>query len=317
MHYASFVETYADLADAGFWRRANRERSIENWRTMLSTGVEAMLAEADGSIVGVAITAPAVPRGKVAPLRGLELTNLYVLARHQGSGIGQDLLDAVLPAVHAAQWSCAATRGRCATAQRLHRRRGGGRRISLRQHRRAAHGALNRRRCPQALSPRMLTSAAPGRSAARPAHGRRRAAGRRRSGRPPDRTPPPRSRPRVCTARRRRAPGEVHPVRGAPIQDHRPSASTSTSSGRPPPRRSGAPCAAGCADRVPCTRGLHGVSTTGSTAVATAPRSTVRTASGTIGCWAARGRRRRPARGGACGAEVMAERHGSVGVWSA
>lgn len=103
MHYASFVETYADLADAGFWRRASRERSIENWRTMLSTGVEAMLAEADGSIVGVAITAPAVPRGEVAPLRGLELTNLYVLARHQGSGIGQDLLDAVLPAGAAAQ----------------------------------------------------------------------------------------------------------------------------------------------------------------------------------------------------------------------
>src|SRR5699024_12640319 len=87
MHYASFVETYADLADAGFWRRANRERSIENWRTMLSTGVEAMLAEADGSIGGVASTAPAVPRGAAAPRRGLEPTTPRPVARQQRSGV--------------------------------------------------------------------------------------------------------------------------------------------------------------------------------------------------------------------------------------
>ena len=61
----------------------------------------------------MAITAPAVPRsGRAAA--GRELTNLYVLARHQGSGIGQDLLDAVLPAGARPCGSCAATRGRCA-----------------------------------------------------------------------------------------------------------------------------------------------------------------------------------------------------------
>lgn len=47
MHFASFVETYSELADAEF-----RER---------------------------------------------ELTNLYVLARYQGAGIGRVLLEAVLP----------------------------------------------------------------------------------------------------------------------------------------------------------------------------------------------------------------------------
>ena len=69
MHYASFVETYADLADAGFWRRANRERSIENWRTMLSTGVRGDAAEADRSI-GVWRSPRPRCRAVVAPLRG-------------------------------------------------------------------------------------------------------------------------------------------------------------------------------------------------------------------------------------------------------
>lgn len=97
MHFASFVETYSDLADAAFWERATSERSIENWRRMLAADVPATLAEVDGAVVGLAIVAPAVARGETAPVREQELTNLYVLAAHQGAGIGRALLEAVLP----------------------------------------------------------------------------------------------------------------------------------------------------------------------------------------------------------------------------
>lgn len=101
MHYASFVEAYTGLADASFWARASRERSIEGWRRMLQDGLEATIAEIEGSTVGLAITGPAVARGDLPPSRERELTNLYVLERHQG--LGTALLEAVLPPGTSAQ----------------------------------------------------------------------------------------------------------------------------------------------------------------------------------------------------------------------
>lgn len=103
MHFASFVETYSDLAAPAFWERATQERSIENWQRMLDGGTPAMLAEVGGTVVGLAVVAAAVTRDEIAPVRELELTNLYVLGRHQGSGIGAALLEAVLPAGASAQ----------------------------------------------------------------------------------------------------------------------------------------------------------------------------------------------------------------------
>ena len=103
MHFASFVETYSELAAPDFWDRATDERSIENWRRMLAGGVPAMLAEVDSAIVGLAMVAPAVTRDGIEPVRERELTNLYVLAQHQGRGIGRALLEAVLPAGAPAQ----------------------------------------------------------------------------------------------------------------------------------------------------------------------------------------------------------------------
>ncbi|MGO1598183.1 MAG: GNAT family N-acetyltransferase [Brachybacterium sp.] len=103
MHFASFVETYSELAAPDFWDRATAERSIENWRRMLDAGIPAMLAEAEGAVVGLAVVSVAVTRDEIEPVRDRELTNLYVLAQHQGSGIGRALLEAVLPAGAPAQ----------------------------------------------------------------------------------------------------------------------------------------------------------------------------------------------------------------------
>lgn len=103
MHLASFVETDSELAPAAFWEHATPERSIENWRRMLGSGIGATLAEVDGRIVGLAIVQPAAARGEIAAVREQELTNLYVLQSHHGTGIGQALLEAVLPAGAPAQ----------------------------------------------------------------------------------------------------------------------------------------------------------------------------------------------------------------------
>lgn len=97
MHFASFQETYAELASAGFWERASAQASIESWRRLLGEGTPATLAEAGGEVVGLALVAPAVTREVHAAVRPQELTNLYVLAAHHGQGIGTALLEAVLP----------------------------------------------------------------------------------------------------------------------------------------------------------------------------------------------------------------------------
>lgn len=97
MHYASFVETYSGLASEDFWSRASAQRSIESWGRLLRHGFDASVAEVDGAVVGVAAAGEAVTRGDVQPARERELSNLYVLQSHHGTGIGQALLDVVVP----------------------------------------------------------------------------------------------------------------------------------------------------------------------------------------------------------------------------
>lgn len=103
MHYASFVETYSSLASEDFWARASAQRSIENWERLLRSGFAASVAEVDRSVVGVAAAGEAVSRGEVQPVRDRELSNLYVLESHHGTGIGQALLGEVVPPGTAAQ----------------------------------------------------------------------------------------------------------------------------------------------------------------------------------------------------------------------
>ncbi|MGC5165961.1 GNAT family N-acetyltransferase [Luteimicrobium sp. DT211] len=103
VHYTSFVETYTGLASSEFWDRASAERSAAGWRRWLDGGVEATVAEVDGAIVGLAVAGASKETGGHAAVRDLELSNLYVLAAHHGTGVGQALLDAVLPPATPAQ----------------------------------------------------------------------------------------------------------------------------------------------------------------------------------------------------------------------
>lgn len=62
----------------------------------------AAVAEVDGEVVGIAMSGPSLGEG---PATGRQLYILYVLAAFHGSGIGDDLLDAVLdPAQAASLW---------------------------------------------------------------------------------------------------------------------------------------------------------------------------------------------------------------------
>lgn len=97
VHHACWVETYAHLASQEFWDRVSAERSVATWRHLLGQGLDATVAEVDGVVVGVAVAGAAAERHGQAPARDRELSNLYVLVAHHGTGVGQTLLDAVLP----------------------------------------------------------------------------------------------------------------------------------------------------------------------------------------------------------------------------
>ena len=97
VHYASWVETYAGLASQDFWESVSRERSVATWRRLLEDGIDASVAEVAGAIVGVAVAGQSHERNGYPPVRARELSNLYVLAAHHGTGVGQALLDAVVP----------------------------------------------------------------------------------------------------------------------------------------------------------------------------------------------------------------------------
>jgi GNAT superfamily N-acetyltransferase len=103
VHHTAWVETYSAVLPASFWQTATLESLTERWTGWLDAGTPVTVAQSDGEIVGFAIAGPARPVGDHAPARDAELYALYVLAAHHGTGAGQALLDAVLPAGSPAQ----------------------------------------------------------------------------------------------------------------------------------------------------------------------------------------------------------------------
>ena len=99
VHYTCWRETYTGLPDE-FWAQFTLERRLELWRALTTQprpGAVAALAEVDDEIVGLAVSLNArAEDDESAPPRHRELASLYLLRKHQGSGLGQALLDAVL-----------------------------------------------------------------------------------------------------------------------------------------------------------------------------------------------------------------------------
>lgn len=101
VHHGSWVETYDDLLPPSHWLSDTLERRTETWRGWLSGDGGVTVAQVRGKVVGVAYAGAGRSVGDRPSVRARELYLLYVLAAHHGSGVGQVLLDAVLPSLPA------------------------------------------------------------------------------------------------------------------------------------------------------------------------------------------------------------------------
>ncbi|PRZ17567.1 GNAT family N-acetyltransferase [Nesterenkonia sandarakina] len=110
VHVATWQETYTDLLPEGFFTEDHARMRREMWTRILTAPREEWtirVAESDGAIIGFAMAgpvqeaaAPAAPVDSAPPAPpARELSTLYVLRSHHGTGAGQALLDATIGAV--------------------------------------------------------------------------------------------------------------------------------------------------------------------------------------------------------------------------
>jgi ribosomal protein S18 acetylase RimI-like enzyme len=101
VHLASWKETYRGLLSPEFFAAREESRFQANWRRMLGEGLDVVVAEVDGRVVGFAQSGPSRDE---PPVRPLELMTIYLLAAQHGSGLGQALLDAAVGDRPASLW---------------------------------------------------------------------------------------------------------------------------------------------------------------------------------------------------------------------
>jgi ribosomal protein S18 acetylase RimI-like enzyme len=97
VHHTTWVTTYGAILPPEFWATATLERRTSTWERWLANGAAPVVAEVGGEVVGIAMAGDAVEQDDVLPVRGRQLYLLYVLAAYHGTGVGQALLDAVVP----------------------------------------------------------------------------------------------------------------------------------------------------------------------------------------------------------------------------
>jgi GNAT superfamily N-acetyltransferase len=103
MHQACWREAYGPYADPDRLaeRLADTERWLSAWTRQLAGGPPRVLAEDDGELVGFAVVG--ANRDPDAPCP-TELYAIYVRAAHWGTGLGQQLWDAVRPEQACSLW---------------------------------------------------------------------------------------------------------------------------------------------------------------------------------------------------------------------
>ena len=91
------------LLSPSFFAARDPDRFAANWARLLAdpAGPPVVVAEVAGEVVGFA---QAVPSRDEPPVRPLELATLYLRAAQHGSGLGQELLDAVVGDRPASLW---------------------------------------------------------------------------------------------------------------------------------------------------------------------------------------------------------------------
>jgi ribosomal protein S18 acetylase RimI-like enzyme len=95
VHAQSWREAYAGILSDRWVARVSDEERTERWRLILANPQPEgpWVAVVDDAIVGFASSGPARDG---SPPRPLELWSLYLLASHQGLGIGRALVEAAL-----------------------------------------------------------------------------------------------------------------------------------------------------------------------------------------------------------------------------
>lgn len=101
MHYTSWRDAYASFLPPEFFGEATERRWISSWITTLQTprpGSTTWMGLRDDEILGFATVGPARENPTAgAPVRDRELWSIYVRASEYGSGLADQLLEAVLP----------------------------------------------------------------------------------------------------------------------------------------------------------------------------------------------------------------------------
>jgi GNAT superfamily N-acetyltransferase len=103
VHAACWHETYDQLLSAAALEQLQPARLAAMWRRFSAQGPNhrQVAALVDGEIVGFAGSGPSRDDDKPAPM---ELYFIYLLDAHHGTGIGQQLFDAVVDAGPSSLW---------------------------------------------------------------------------------------------------------------------------------------------------------------------------------------------------------------------
>lgn len=103
MHAACWREAYGPYVDPALLeeRLAETARWTAAWTRHLVDGPPRVLAEDGGEIVGFSVVGPSRDEDGATPL---ELYALYVRAAYWGTGLGQELWDAVRPVEPCSLW---------------------------------------------------------------------------------------------------------------------------------------------------------------------------------------------------------------------
>ncbi|MGO4189221.1 GNAT family N-acetyltransferase [Pseudarthrobacter sp. TAF60_1] len=114
VHLRCWQETYRGMLSDAFLAAVDPAGRLALWHQLLDRPepAEVWAACDDGIVVGFAgirrLPAPGSPEGHPSPSSGdLELWGLYLLASHQGLGLGRRLLEAALGARAASLWVAA------------------------------------------------------------------------------------------------------------------------------------------------------------------------------------------------------------------
>lgn len=110
VHVTAWRETYADVIPDRFMNDEALAQRKAMWTHILAMDPlpgRVVVAQADDQIVGFAFAGPSTHPDALQghpPVRDTHLFAIYVLADHQGRGIGHDLLEVVLGGAPAQLW---------------------------------------------------------------------------------------------------------------------------------------------------------------------------------------------------------------------